>query len=106
MPMLRVIAAVSLGLLVAVNVVSAQDFPNRPIRVITSLPGGGSDFASRLIAQGISGPLGQPVIVENRPSNLTGEVAMKALPDGYTLLVEGNSFWFAPLIYKTPYEVL
>jgi tripartite-type tricarboxylate transporter receptor subunit TctC len=50
--------------------------------------------------------LGQPVIVENRPSNLTAEAAMKALPDGYTLLVEGNSFWVAPLIRKTPYEVL
>jgi tripartite-type tricarboxylate transporter receptor subunit TctC len=31
---------------------------------------------------------------------------MKAQPDGYTLLVEGNSFWFAPLMQKTPYEVL
>ena len=99
------IMAVGLTALGAV-VVHAQDFPNRPIRVITSLPGGGSDFASRLIAQGISGPLGQPVIVENRPSNLTAEVAMKAQPDGYTLLVEGNSFWFAPLLQKTPYEVL
>ena len=85
---------------------SGQAFPNRPIRIITSLPGGGSDFTARLIAQGISGPLGQPVIVENRPSNLTGDFAMKALPDGYTLLVEGNSFWFTPLIQPQRYDVL
>jgi tripartite-type tricarboxylate transporter receptor subunit TctC len=85
---------------------SAQDYPNRPIRAITSLPGGGSDFAARLIAQAVAGPLGQPVIVENRPSNLTAEAAMKALPDGYTLLVEGSSFWVAPLLRKTQYEVL
>jgi tripartite-type tricarboxylate transporter receptor subunit TctC len=85
---------------------SGQAFPNRPIRIVTSLPGGGSDFTARLIAQGISGPLGQPVIVENRPSNLTGDFAMKALPDGYTLLVEGNSFWYTPLIQPQRYDVL
>jgi tripartite-type tricarboxylate transporter receptor subunit TctC len=94
------------GLMLLAAGALAQDFPNRPIRLITSLPGGGSDFASRLIAQGISGPLGQPVVVENRVSSVTGETAMKAQPDGYTLLVDGNSFWFAPLMQKTPYEVL
>ena len=93
-------------LVVGAGVASGQDFPNKPIRIITSLPGGGSDFASRLIAQGISGPVGQPVIVDNRPSSITGETAMKAQPDGYTLLVDGNSFWFAPLIQRTPYDVL
>ena len=108
MEMTRYVAGtLLLGLMmVGSAVVCSQDFPNRPIRIITSLPGGGSDFGARLIAQGMAPLLGQPVIVENRPSNLTGEVAMKALPDGYTLLVEGNSFWFGPLIYKTPYEVL
>jgi tripartite-type tricarboxylate transporter receptor subunit TctC len=93
-------------MILTVSATHAQDFPNRPIRVITSLPGGGSDFGTRLIAQGITGTLGQPVIVENRPSNLTGDIAMKAQGDGYTLLVEGNSFWFGPLIYKTSYDVL
>ena len=88
------------------GVVSGQEYPNRVIRIITATPGSGSDFTARLIAQGITGALGQPVIVENRPSNLTGDIAVKALPDGYTLLVEGNSFWFAPLLQKTPYEVL
>ena len=97
----------SIGLVIwGASTACGQEFPNRPIRLITSLPGGGSDFAARLIAQGISGPLGQPVIVENRPSNLTAEVAMKAQPDGYTLLVEGNSFWVAPLLRNTPYQVL
>jgi len=85
---------------------SGQVFPNRPIRIITSLPGGGSDATSRLIAQASAPLLGQPVIVENRPSNVTGEVAMKAQPDGYTLLVDSNSFWTTPLMQKTPYDVL
>jgi tripartite-type tricarboxylate transporter receptor subunit TctC len=82
-----------------------QDFPNRPIRIITTLAGGGSDFAARLISQGVSGPLGQPIVIENRPANSTGEIAMRAQPDGYTLVVEGNGFWFAPLIFKMPYDV-
>ena len=86
--------------------VSAQDYPNKPTRIITSSPGSGSDFVARLIAQGITGPLGQPVIVDNRSSNLTGDYAMNAPPDGYNLLVESNSFWLAPLLQTKPYEVL
>ena len=102
-----VVGMLSLGLtVVGSGVVYGQDFPNRPIRIITSLPGGGSDFASRLIAQARTPLFGQPVIVENRPSNITGDVAMKAQPDGYTLLIDSNSFWFTPLMQKTPYEVL
>ena len=38
--------------------VSSQDYPNRPIRIVTAPAGGGSDFTARLIAEGISGPLG------------------------------------------------
>jgi len=89
----------------AANMVYGQIFPTRPVRVIAPLPGGTGDFAMRLVSQEISGPLGQPVIVENRPSSLTGETAMKAQPDGYTLLIEGSSFWITPLMQKTPYDV-
>src|SRR3989304_5807440 len=56
-----------------------QTFPNKPVRIVTAAAGGGSDFTARLIAQGISGPLGQPVIVDNRASGiLGGEVMSKA----------------------------
>jgi tripartite-type tricarboxylate transporter receptor subunit TctC len=88
------------------GVCAQQNFPSKPIRIITSLPGGASDITARLIAQGISSTLGQPVIVDNRPSNITGETAMKAQPDGYTLLLDGNSLWFTSLMQKTPYDVL
>jgi len=57
--------------------VASQDYPNRPIRIIAAGPSGSSDFIARFIAQGISAPLGQPVIVENRPSSLTAEIASK-----------------------------
>ncbi|MBI4191839.1 MAG: hypothetical protein HY525_15025 [Betaproteobacteria bacterium] len=57
------------------GLVSAQDFPSRPIRIVTSAAGGGGDFISRLMAQGISGPLGASVIVDNR----TGMVSIETI---------------------------
>jgi tripartite-type tricarboxylate transporter receptor subunit TctC len=86
-------------------VVSAQDYPLKPIRIITAGAGGGSDFDSRQIAQGISGPLGQSVIVDNRTTALAAEAVSKAPPDGYTLLVSGATLWIIPLLRKTPWDV-
>ena len=96
----------SAGLLApAAGVVSGQDYPSRLIRIVTSGAGGGSDFASRQIAQGITGPLGQPVIVENRPAPQAAEAASRAAGDGYTLLVAGGSLWITPLLQKMPYDI-
>jgi tripartite-type tricarboxylate transporter receptor subunit TctC len=82
----------------------AQDFPNRPIRIITSALGGGSDFAARLVAQGISGPLGQPVLVENRSGVIPGEMVVQSPPDGHNLLVAAGTLWIGPLLQKSPYD--
>src|SRR5690348_16778788 len=54
-------------LMLGAGLASSQDFPVKPIRLISPGPGGGADFVARYIAQGITGPLGQQVIVENRP---------------------------------------
>ena len=82
-----------------------QTFPNKPVRIVTAAAGGGSDFTARLIAQGISGPLGQPVIVDNRASGiLGGEVMSKAAPDGHTLFLGGASTWIITLLQKAPYD--
>jgi tripartite-type tricarboxylate transporter receptor subunit TctC len=81
----------------------AQSFPTKPIRIVTSPPGGSSDFASRQIALGLTESLGQNVIVENR-GDISGEVVARAAPDGYTLLIDSVSFWLAPLIQKMPYD--
>ena len=100
------LAIVSVGVMIlAAGAVSAQDYPSKPIRIITSGVGGNSDFDTRQIAQGISGPLGQPVIVDNRTTFLAAEAVSKAPPDGYTLHVAGGTLWIAPLLQKTPYEV-
>src|SRR5690348_3756267 len=82
----------------------AQDYPNKPIHIITGSPGGGNDFSSRLVAQGISAPIGQPVVVENRPPALLMEIVAKSPPDGYTLLVNGSTVWTLPLLRKTNYD--
>ena len=81
-----------------------QTFPSKPIRIITGSVGGGSDTAARHIAQEISGPLGQPVIVENRASIVATETVAKAAPDGYALLVGGASVWQTPLMQKMNYD--
>jgi tripartite-type tricarboxylate transporter receptor subunit TctC len=87
-----------------VNAFPAQNYPAKPIRIVCAAAGGGADFVTRIIANAISGPLGQPVVVENRPSNLTGELVARANPDGYTLLEAGGTFMFAPLLSKMPYD--
>src|SRR3990170_1805340 len=95
------------GVVLDAGVVSGQDYPNKPIRIVTSSVGGGTDFVARQIAQGISGPLGQQVIVDNRPSGvIPGETVAKAAPDGYTLLAAGGILWMGPLIQKTPYDAV
>jgi tripartite-type tricarboxylate transporter receptor subunit TctC len=85
--------------------VVGQNFPYRPIRIITVQPGGVGDLIARPLAQGLAGPLGQPVIVENRPSGvIPGDMVAKALPDGYTLLVTSAILWIGPLMQKSPYD--
>src|SRR5262245_58788914 len=83
-----------------------QDYPNKPIRFVTSAAGGGSDFTARMIAQGIAGALGQQIVVDNRNSSiLSSEAVSKAPADGYTLLVNGAILWVNPLLTRSPYEV-
>src|SRR5437870_3010425 len=106
MSKLRIACGMSSVLLLApfAPCVWAQAYPTKPVRIVTSDAGSGGDFAARVVAQEVTGGLGQPVIVDNRSSNVVGEVAARALPDGYTLLVEGVSLWISPLLQKMPYD--
>ena len=90
----------------ATTAVYAQDYPNKPIRILCGGAGGGSDFTARQIAQGISAALGQPLIVDNRSGVVSAEAVSKSPPDGYTLLVSGGTLWTFPLIAKAPYDAL
>ncbi len=77
------------GLLSAMVDAAAQDWPQRPIRMVVAFgPGGGADLIGRIIAQAMQERLGQPVVIENRPGaagTLGNEVVAHADKDGYTL---------------------
>jgi tripartite-type tricarboxylate transporter receptor subunit TctC len=82
----------------------AQNYPSKPIRIVTSPAGGGNDLPARLIARALSGPMGQQLIVDNRPTILIADIVAKAPPDGHTLLVTGSAHWIGPLVEKTSYD--
>ena len=84
----------------------AQGYPEKPIRMVTSSPGAGTDFATRTIAQGLTANLGKQVIVDNRPSGIViGDIVAKAAPDGYTMFLNGSAFWLQPFLQaNTPYD--
>jgi len=68
----------------------AQNYPNRPVRMITGSPGSTSDIAARFVAQKLSELWHQQVVVDNRPGAggiIGGEIAATSNPDGYTLFV-------------------
>jgi tripartite-type tricarboxylate transporter receptor subunit TctC len=93
---LILIALVMLG----AGLVSAQDFPNKPIHIYTTAPGGGSDFSARILAQTLPATLGQPVIVENRGGSviIAAQAVARSPADGYNLLLYGSTFRLLPYL--------
>ncbi len=73
------------------RIAKAQAYPTRPVRIIVGFaPGGAVDIMARLIGQWLSKRLGQQFVIENRPGaggNVATEAAVRALADGYTLLL-------------------
>jgi tripartite-type tricarboxylate transporter receptor subunit TctC len=97
----------TIGLALA-GVAAAQtqlpDYPTRPVRVVVPFsPGGAVDGPMRLIAEGLSKRLGQPVFVENRPgagATIGTELVAKAAPDGYTLLLASQTNAISATLYS------
>ena len=83
--------AAGVGVLQVPQVVYAQGYPTRPVRLVVGFaPGGGNDITARLIGQWLSEHLGQPFVIENRPgagTNIATEAVVHATPDGYTILL-------------------
>jgi tripartite-type tricarboxylate transporter receptor subunit TctC len=82
----------------------AQDYPNRPLRLLVPFSaGGGVDITARMLAEDLRSTMGQPVTVENLPGAATmiaTRAAVKAAPDGYTLLLADSSMAVNPLLHK------
>ncbi len=100
------------ALIASIPAARAQSsYPERPIRMIVPFAaGGGSDISARLLADGISPALGQIVVIDNRGgagSTLGTDIASKATPDGYTLLLGNISLAFNAALYKElPYNAV
>jgi len=82
---------------------TAQEFPNKPIRIVVPYsPGGGTDAVARMMAQRLSITLGQSVVVENKPgasANIGSEFVARAPADGYTILVTAPNFTTSEALY-------
>ena len=104
---MRLISAAIAAALIALIASSAhaQNYPNRPIRLIVPFAAGGAvDMLARLIGGKVSDQLGQPVIVENRPGaggTLGADQVAKSPPDGYTILQNTNGAAIAPALYNS-----
>lgn len=87
----------------------AAGYPNRAVRLVVPFaPGGGADVIARLLAQKVGAAWNQPVVIDNRGgggSVIGTNTVAKALPDGYTLLLQGVSVAYLPALYNTlPYD--
>ncbi len=97
------------ALLTTAGAVCAQAYPNKPIRIIVPFPpGGANDIATRTLNVRLPSLLGQNLIIDNRAGaggNVGAEIAAKAPPDGYTLLMANNSLITNASLYrKLPYD--
>ncbi len=102
--------AVAAGIACASTVSTAATFPERPVRLLAaSAAGGGTDIIARLLAQKMTEVWGQQLIVDNRPGGggvIATDITAKAVPDGYTLLLQSVGISYAPALYKNlPFDV-
>ena len=110
-----VLIIVAVGCVVTASITHAQPastgtgqaYPTKPIRLITAEVGGGSDFTARLLSHRLTENLGQQIVVDNRTGGvIIGDIASKAQPDGYTLMLYSSSLWLMPYMRThVPYNM-
>ena len=86
----------------------AEKYPAKAIRIVTAEVGGGNDYTSRVIAQGLAPVFGRQVVVENRGGSVivAADLVMHAAPDGHTVLLYGSNMWILPFMREhVPYDM-
>ena len=104
-------AVICLGIVAgAASVAMAQEFPNRPIRVVVPYPpGGGTDNLIRLLVPSVSKTIGQPLLIENHAGGNTmigTRLVAQAEPNGYTILAQSETDILGPLVKDRAYDPL
>jgi tripartite-type tricarboxylate transporter receptor subunit TctC len=96
------LAACSVGAVFAASgLAGAQEYPTRPIRIVTGEVGGVPDIVARLIGPALTARLGKPIVVDNRGGGngaIAAQAVARAAPDGHTLLFYASALWLAPLM--------
>src|SRR5512136_2587922 len=108
--MIRLAIAAAFALLATIAPAGAQDYPNRPVRIVVPFATGGpADVYARFVGQKLQEALGQPFVIDNRPGagSVAGtDIAAKSPPDGYTLLLMSNAHTVnESLIPNKPYSL-
>jgi len=107
-PLVRLLAALAAAL---AALPAAAQYPAKPIRIVVPFPpGGGVDIVARTVGEKISGRLGQPVVVDNKPGasmTIGTDAVAKSAPDGYTLLLGpiGNQAVVHATFKKLPFDM-
>lgn len=103
-----VLLAATVAGIVPLQAVAADAYPTKSIRMLVPFaPGGGTDIMARLIASNMSATLGQQVIVDNRAGGggtIGAETAVRATPDGYTIIMVSGSYGTNAALHKLPYD--
>lgn len=102
-------ALAAIALVAASLPAQAQNWPDRPIKLVVPYPAGGNaDNTARLLATQLSARLGQQVVVDNRPGGggtIGAAAVAKAAPDGYTLLLDATAFTVNPSLFaRLPFD--
>lgn len=103
------VTILAVGLVLGVPNAQAQTYPARAVKIVVpATPGGGIDLIARSLAEKLTGSLGQPVVVENKPgasNNLGTDFVAKSPPDGYTLVIVASSHATNKHLFKQlPYD--
>jgi tripartite-type tricarboxylate transporter receptor subunit TctC len=101
--------AAFLAAALAAGVAQAQGWPAKPVKMVVPFPAGGpTDVLTRALSDKLSGGLGQPVVVDNKPGaggSIGADFVAKSVPDGYTLLMgTGSTHSVGPYLSKLPYD--